>query len=71
MGAVAAADERDGEVAAGGERLRGGARPHLAAVLVEGDVAHPVDAVLDAPMPAVRRSRLAASARAGGALVTA
>jgi len=42
------AQQADGEVTAGGEGLGDSADPHLGTVLVEGDVAHVVEAVLDA-----------------------
>ncbi len=49
------AQERDREVAETRHDLRPGAGADLGAVFVEGDVAHPVEAVLDAPVAAVER----------------
>lgn len=46
----ASPQERHGEIAAGGEGLGRGAAANLAAVLIEGDIAHPVAAVLDPPV---------------------
>lgn len=46
-------DEADGEVAQGGQDLGSEALAHAAAILVEGDVADPVQAVFDAPVAAV------------------
>src|SRR3972149_3206198 len=47
------AQQTDREVAETGHHVRAGGRAHLRAVFVEGDVADPVDAVLDTPMAAV------------------
>ena len=46
------AQERDGEIAEGRHHLRPGAAPDLGAVFVEGDIPHPVQAVLDGPVGA-------------------
>src|SRR5829696_2756743 len=46
------AHEGDGQVAAGGEHLRGGTTPHLAPIFVKDDIADVVRAVLDPPMAA-------------------
>jgi hypothetical protein len=54
VGAVEAAQAECG-VAEAGHDLRRGARTHGGSVLVEGDVAHPVYGVLDAPMTAEPR----------------
>jgi len=48
VGRAGSSEQADDEVAAGGEGLSDGADPHLGAVLVEGDVAHVTEAVLDA-----------------------
>jgi len=55
VGSARTSEETDGEVAAGGEGLGDGASPHLGAVLLEGDVAHMVETVLDAPVPPSQR----------------
>ncbi|HEY8742785.1 MAG TPA: hypothetical protein VIU62_06790, partial [Chloroflexota bacterium] len=47
---VTAAEQSDGEIAAGGKDLGSGAGSDLAAVFVEGDVPDVVGFVLDAPM---------------------
>jgi len=47
--------EGDGEVAQRRHHLRARAAPDLGAVLVEGDVPHPVEPVLDGPMGADER----------------
>jgi len=47
------AEQADREVAEAGHRLGAGSFADLGPVLVESDVAHPVDLVLDAPVPAV------------------
>ena len=61
---AAPTQEGHGEVAAGGEGLRRGAGANLAAVLIEGHIAHPVAAVLNPPVA----SEIAQQARCVGAL---
>ena len=55
-GGAGATDERMGEVADGGHKLRRVARAQGGAILAEGDVAHPV-AALDGPVPAYQREQ--------------
>ena len=45
-----------------------GAMPlaHLGAILVEGDIAHPMETVLDAPMAPIERQQLAGRGLLGG-----
>ena len=50
MGSVGQAYEADGGVAQGGHDVGSVAGAQLVAVLIEGDVPHPVQAVLDAPV---------------------
>ena len=61
------AEQVEGESAQEGEgtrRVPGAvADPDAAAVLAEGQVGHPVDAVLDAPVAADRRSGVRAAVR--------
>ncbi len=45
-----AAQDPDGGIAQGGHNLGRMARANLAAIFIEGDVAHPMQAVLDTPM---------------------
>src|SRR5690606_40084443 len=52
-------EQVQGEVADHGEVLRSVARAHAAVVLAEGDVEHPVQLVLNAPMRAGRGEGLA------------
>ena len=47
----APAYQADDQVPQARQHLRGGPSAHLRAVLVEGDIPYPVEAVLDAPMP--------------------
>src|SRR5919202_4283730 len=47
-------DEVEGDLAQEGEVAGGGAVAHPAVILTEGDVEHPVQGVLDAPVPADR-----------------
>lgn len=54
-----AAQQADDEVSDRGEHLGAMAFAHLGAVFVESDVAHPMQAVLDAPVAAVERQQLA------------
>ena len=54
-----AAQQADDEVSDSGEHLGAMAFAHLGSVLVESDVAHPMQAVLDAPVAAVERQQLA------------
>lgn len=51
--------QTDDEVSHRGEHPGAVALAHLGAVLVEGDIAHPVEPVLDAPMAAIERQQLA------------
>jgi len=51
-GRAGAAEEADGRVAQGGHDLGDGTGAHLRAILVEGDIADPMGAVLDAPVGA-------------------
>lgn len=44
------AQETEGKITKGGQHLRRSATADLAAVLVEGDIANPMHAVLDAPV---------------------
>src|SRR4051812_34130248 len=46
------ADEVEGDFAQEGEVAGGGAVAHPAVILTEGDVEHPVQGILDAPVPA-------------------
>src|SRR3712207_2025102 len=48
------ADEVEGDLAQKGEVAGGGAVAHPAVILTEADVEHPVQGVLDAPVPADR-----------------
>jgi len=57
VGALAVTRQSDGEIAAGGEDLGGGAGADWGAVLVEGDVSNIVDLVFDAPMAARERQQ--------------
>src|SRR5215212_6932468 len=50
VGGTGGAQQADGEVTAGGEGVGDGAGAHLGAILLEGDVADVVEAVLDAPV---------------------
>ncbi len=50
VGMAGAAQDPDGGIAQGGHDLGRMARANLAAIFIEGDVAHPMQAVLDAPM---------------------
>src|SRR4051795_2899008 len=52
VGGAAEAVQADCEVAQGGHDLRAGSDADLGQVLGEGDVADPVQAVLDLPVPA-------------------
>src|SRR5919202_2107446 len=45
-------DEVEGDLAQEGEVAGGGAVAHPAVILTEGDVEHPMQGVLDAPVPA-------------------
>jgi hypothetical protein len=45
-------DEVEGDFAQEGEVAGGGAVAHAAVILADGDVEHPVQSVLDAPVPA-------------------
>jgi hypothetical protein len=54
VGGSGEAEQADREVAEAGHRLCGGALADLGTVLVECDVAHPVNFVLDAPVAAVQ-----------------
>src|SRR5919202_4556656 len=45
-------DEVEGDFAQEGEVAGGGAVAHPAVILTEGDVEHPMQGVLDAPVPA-------------------
>ena len=47
----ARAYQADDQVSQARQHLRGGPSAHLRAVLVEGYIPYPVEAVLDAPMP--------------------
>src|SRR5690242_21630340 len=47
-------DEVESDLAQEGEVAGGGAVAHPAVILAEGDVEHPVQGVLDAPVPADR-----------------
>lgn len=50
IGDAHAAEQSDGEIAAGGHGLRGGAGADLAAILIERDIADMVEAIFDAPV---------------------
>ena len=52
VGLPRAAQQADGGGAGGGEHAGKRADAYLGAVLIEGDVAHPVGAVLDVPVAA-------------------
>ena len=51
--------QTDDKVSHGGEHPGAVSLAHLGAVLVEGDIAHPVEPVLDAPMATIERQQLA------------
>ena len=46
------AHEGDGQIAAGGQHLRGGTTPHLAPIFVKDDIADVMGTVLNPPMAA-------------------
>ena len=66
-----AAQHADHGVADGGEHLRRGAGAHLAAVFIQGDVAHPVQPILDPQWPRQSASSRRGVARCAARLVTA
>ena len=51
VGMPSPAYQADDQVSQARQHLRGGPSAHLRAVLVEGYIPYPVEAVLDAPMP--------------------
>ena len=53
------AERADGKVAQAGHDLQAGADPQLGGVLGEGHIPHPVQAVLDRPVPRRRSARRA------------
>src|SRR5215210_8475718 len=55
VGGTGGAQQADGEVAASGEGVSDGTSAHLGAILVEGDIADVMEAVLDAPVTAGQR----------------
>lgn len=52
-----ATDQADNEVADAGQHARAVAGADLAAILVEGHIAHPMQTVLDAPMTPIERQQ--------------
>ena len=54
-------DKVEGDFAPEGEVMGGGAVAHPAVILAEGDVEHPVQGVLDAPVRRIARTRTAGS----------
>ncbi len=59
-------NQADNEVADGGEYLRAVSLSDLGAILVEGDVADPVETVLDTPMATVEGEQAFWSGLLGG-----
>ena len=67
----AAAQRADGKVAQARHHLRAGPGPHRGGVLGEGHIPHPVQAVLDRPVPADEVGQPGGPAWAKVRLVTA
>lgn len=63
---VAAAEEGDGEIAAGGKGLGGGAGADLGAIFIERDIPNVVDLVFDAPMAAGDSEQVFSAGLIGG-----
>jgi len=53
LGGAEAMDQGDGEIATGGHNLWGVAGPQAGTVFLEGDIAHIMGAIFDAPMPTI------------------